>query len=68
MGIIGCGHIAQRFPAEASVVSGINVCAAYDFNTDAVVSMSKDNESVWAYADLENFMMPLMPFILPLLI
>lgn len=55
VGIIGCGRIAQRFPVEASVVSGINVCAAYDFNKDAVVSMSKDNESVWAYADLEKF-------------
>ena len=30
VGIIGCGRVAQRFPSEASVVSGVNVCAAYD--------------------------------------
>lgn len=55
IGIIGCGRIAKRFPSEASVVSGVNVCAAFDLSKDAVVTMSKDNESVWAYADLEKF-------------
>lgn len=30
VGIVGCGRVAQRFPSEASVVSGISVCAVYD--------------------------------------
>ncbi len=30
LGIIGCGRVANRFPDEASVVSGVDVCAAYD--------------------------------------
>lgn len=30
VGIVGCGRVAQRLPSEASVVSGVNVCAAYD--------------------------------------
>lgn len=30
VGIIGCGRVANRFPDEASVVSGIEICAAYD--------------------------------------
>lgn len=55
VGIIGCGRIAKRFPSEASVVSGIQVCAAYDIDKDAVVTMSKDNKDIWAYADLEKF-------------
>lgn len=55
IGIIGCGRIATRFPTEASFVHGVNVCAAYDINKDAVVTMSKDNESIWAYADLDKF-------------
>lgn len=30
VGIIGCGRVANRFPDEANVVSGIDVCASYD--------------------------------------
>ena len=55
VGIIGCGRVAKRFPSEADVVSGVSVCAAYDIDKDAVVSMSKDNKDVWAYADLDTF-------------
>lgn len=32
VGVVGCGRVAQRFPSEAGVVSGVNVCAAYDAN------------------------------------
>ena len=55
VGIIGCGRVAKRFPSEASVVSGVQVCAAYDIDKNAVVSMSKDNKDIWAFADLETF-------------
>ena len=33
VGVIGCGRVAQRFPSEASVVSSVNVCAAYDIDS-----------------------------------
>lgn len=32
VGIVGCGRVAERFPSEASVVSGVKVCAAYDID------------------------------------
>ena len=34
-GIVGCGRVAQRFPSEASIVSGVNVCAAFDTDDSA---------------------------------
>ena len=55
VGILGCGRVAKRFPSEAAVVSGVNVCAAYDIDKDACVRLSMDNKNVWAYADLEKF-------------
>lgn len=32
VGIIGCGRVASRFPAEADVVNGLKIVAAYDIN------------------------------------
>lgn len=32
VGIVGCGRVAQRFPQEAYVVSGVSVDAVYDSN------------------------------------
>ena len=32
VGVLGCGRVAQRFPSEASIVNGANVCAAYDID------------------------------------
>ena len=29
VGIVGCGRVSVRFPSEADVVNGIEVCAAY---------------------------------------
>ncbi len=54
VGIIGCGRVARRFPAEADVVSGIKVCAAYDTDKNAVMNISKDNKDVWAYSDIDK--------------
>lgn len=56
VGIIGCGRVARRFPFEADVVNGINVCAAYDINPNAVKSLiEKCNDGILAYEDLESF-------------
>lgn len=35
LGVIGCGRVANRFPSEASVVSGITITACYDIDEDA---------------------------------
>ena len=32
VGVVGCGRVADRFPSEASVVSGVDVVAAYDID------------------------------------
>ena len=34
LGIIGYGRVGQRFPAEANVVSGVNLTGFYDINPD----------------------------------
>ena len=33
VGIIGCGRVAKRFPAEAEVVNGLKVVASYDIDS-----------------------------------
>lgn len=33
VGIIGCGRVARRFPAEVDVVSGLKIVGGYDVNT-----------------------------------
>lgn len=38
VGIVGCGRVASRFPAEAAVVNGIEIYSVYDINTDAASS------------------------------
>lgn len=55
VGIIGCGRVANRFPKEAGVVSGVEVVAAYDINIDAAHLLSSKNEQVVAYPVLDDF-------------
>lgn len=54
-GIIGCGRVANRFPKEASVVSGVEVLAAYDINNDAAQLLSSRNEQISVFSDINNF-------------
>lgn len=54
-GILGCGRVAQRFPSEASVVSGISVEAAYDVKLDAAKELSEKNDGIEAIESLELF-------------
>lgn len=56
VGIIGCGRVARRFPAEAAVVSGVQVCAAYDIDKKAATGISKDNEAIMAYSDIKKLL------------
>ena len=56
VGIIGCGRVAERFPSEADVVNGIEVCAAYDINPDAAKSLAiKCNGDIIVYVDQNSF-------------
>ena len=55
IGIIGCGRVARRFPAEADAVSGVKVVAAYDVNPDAAASLSHLSPDIQAYDHLEDF-------------
>ena len=45
-GIIGCGRVAQRFPSEAAIVSGANVCAAYDIDHTAGNAFAQNFDGV----------------------
>lgn len=55
VGIIGCGRVANRFPAEASVVSGIDVCAAYDIDFDKACDFVAKHNLKSCSRDLDNF-------------
>ena len=56
VGIIGCGRIAKRFPSEAFVVNGIQLCAAYDIDKEAADSLHNIDEHIVAYDDLDSFL------------
>lgn len=45
-GIVGCGRVAQRFPSEASIVSGVNVCAAYDTDNTAREAFAQNFDGI----------------------
>jgi len=56
VGILGCGRVARRFPSEASVVSGVDVCAAYDINAKAASSIIDENgNSIKMFDSLSDF-------------
>lgn len=44
IGVIGCGRIANRFPSEADVVSGLKVVAAFDTNQSAARALASGIE------------------------
>lgn len=55
VGVLGCGRVARRFPSEADVVSGVRVCAAYDINSDAASTLTRDNQQISVTESLEDF-------------
>ncbi len=54
VGIIGCGRVANRFPQEADVVSGVDVVAAYDINPMASQQF-EESFGIKAYEGLDDF-------------
>ena len=56
VGIMGCGRVSVRFPSEADVVNGVNVCAAYDTNPEATKSfVDQFCGDIVAYEDKDGF-------------
>jgi len=55
VGIIGCGRVANRFPGEASVVSGIDVCAAYDIDFSKACEFVASHNMKSCSRELEDF-------------
>lgn len=55
IGIIGCGRVARRFPAEADEVSGVKVVAAYDVNPMAAHLLAEKYEDIIVYDNLQQF-------------
>lgn len=55
VGILGCGRVARRFPSEADVVSGIEVCAAYDLDEHAANDLASMDCRITVYKKLDDF-------------
>ena len=54
VGIIGCGRVAKRFPAEADVVNGLKVVATFDMNSAAAESLASNVEGAKASASAQE--------------
>lgn len=50
VGIIGCGRVAKRFPAEADVVNGLQIVATYDVDKDLALNI----EGVKSYNSVDE--------------
>ena len=54
LGIIGCGRVANRFPVEAQVVSGVDVVAAYDIDYEKTQEYATKFDLIKPYSDLST--------------
>ena len=54
IGIVGCGRVARRFPAEADVVSGVKVVAAYDINPEAARILADQQTDIRVCDNLDD--------------
>ena len=54
VGVIGCGRVAERFPSEASVVSGVDVVAAYDIDETNGKNYVLNHENVIACQNVKE--------------
>lgn len=52
VGIIGCGRVAQRFPVETVVVSGVKPIAAYDIDSAKTDVYNQKFNEIKAYKSL----------------
>ena len=54
VGIIGCGRVARRFPAEADVVNGLKIVATYDINQAEAEKLTSNIEDAKTYNSVEE--------------
>lgn len=55
VGVMGCGRMSQRFPVESAVVSGMEVCAAYDIDSSASESFVRNFDGITVAHNLNEF-------------
>ena len=56
VGVIGCGRVANRFPAEADVVNGIAITACFDTNADNMTAFARTYKGVKTCASYESML------------
>ena len=56
IGIIGCGRVARRFPAEARIVNGVKLVAAYDVDMDAANVLANACNTIAVCNDLDDLL------------
>lgn len=54
IGVIGCGRVAKRFPAEADVVNGLKIVATYDIDKNIAENLASNIEGAKAYSSIEE--------------
>lgn len=54
VGIIGCGRVAKRFPAEADVVNGLKIVATYDVNQAEAEKLTSNIEDAKVCNSVED--------------
>lgn len=54
VGIIGCGRVANRFPDEAAVVSGLEITTAYDIDFSKALELVASHNIKSCCRDLED--------------
>lgn len=54
VGIIGCGRVAKRFPAEAYVVNGLQLVATYDIDKNSAEDLALNIEGAKSYNSVEE--------------
>lgn len=55
VGVIGCGRMAERFPSEVDVVSGVEIVAAYDIDKEHCNSYATRHDGIKPCAELNDF-------------
>lgn len=46
IGIVGCGRVANRFPSESKVVSGVQIVTAYDIDNQITHIFTKQHQGI----------------------
>ncbi len=54
VGIIGCGRVANRFPAEAGVVNGVTVVGVYDINYSKAIDFIESHHLGRVFGSLDE--------------